>query len=177
VGETAPEPGQVDDVSGEAVAAQPSPFYCPGCGARYQAPGVCTNMHQPIEVQPDNDVAPAEPVEPVEPVESPTDPAPAPEIPTVEVEQAPEQPATEPSEAVTVAGDPLPPVADTLDSTLITNTAPASIEPAVELVAEPAAEPVRQPLTDEEITNHLDNLRSLLENLVERAGALLDQLR
>lgn len=27
-------------------------FYCPGCGARYNAPGVCAADHEPIELQP-----------------------------------------------------------------------------------------------------------------------------
>lgn len=32
------------------------PFYCPGCGSRYFAPGVCTNQHAALALERDPEV-------------------------------------------------------------------------------------------------------------------------
>lgn len=51
------------DEAAKPVASAPA-YYCPGCGSRYFAPGVCANGHpsQEVLLDPDMGVAPDEPV-------------------------------------------------------------------------------------------------------------------
>lgn len=46
------------NAGGDAQAAPAPPaFYCPGCGARYFAPGVCVNQHESLALERDAAVA------------------------------------------------------------------------------------------------------------------------
>lgn len=88
------------------LAPEPAPaeFYCPGCGARYQTPGVCTGSvegpHEPIAVTAvDGDVAPTTPAAPAGPA-TPATPA-EPATPATPAEPAvPTQPASRATPAV-----------------------------------------------------------------------------
>lgn len=46
-------------MSETASTAKLPAFYCPGCGTRYFAPGLCNVNHPPAEIIPDPDMIPA----------------------------------------------------------------------------------------------------------------------
>lgn len=77
----------VSEAASESVDAAAPAWYCPGCGSRYQGPGICANGHEPLELLIDPEMAPA--ANTTDSAESEAAPEPSPDAATEDAEVAP----------------------------------------------------------------------------------------